>query len=113
MNYAARITGTGSAFPKTRMTNDDLVEKLARSGIETSHQWIVERTGICERRIAELENPAESNSSLGMKAAIEALAMAGKAPGDIDQIVYAERQNRHQCGSLWKHVQCYRPHSPR
>jgi 3-oxoacyl-[acyl-carrier-protein] synthase-3 len=89
MSFAARITGTGSAFPKTTVTNDDLVEKLAALGIETSNQWIVERTGIRERRISDLENPEESNSSLGAAAAMKALDMAGKKPEDIDQIIYA------------------------
>lgn len=88
MSFAARITGTGSAFPENRVTNDDLVEKLAGLGVETSSQWIVERTGICERRISDLENPQESNSSLGAAAAIKALDMAGKKPEDIDQIIY-------------------------
>lgn len=89
MSFAARITGTGSAFPQDRVTNEDLVKKLAGLGVETSEQWIVERTGIRERRISDLENPEESNSSLGTAAATKALEMAGKRPEDIDQIIYA------------------------
>jgi 3-oxoacyl-[acyl-carrier-protein] synthase-3 len=89
MSFAARITGTGSAFPKNNVTNDDLVKKLAGLGVETNNQWIVERTGIQERSISDLENPAESNSSLGAAAAMKALEMAGKKPEDIDQIIYA------------------------
>jgi 3-oxoacyl-[acyl-carrier-protein] synthase-3 len=88
-SYASRITGTGSAFPKTCVTNEDLVKKLANLGIETSDQWIQERTGIRERRIADLENPEESNSSLGVAAVGKAMEMAGKTPEDIDQIIYA------------------------
>lgn len=89
MNYAARITGTGSGFPKKRMTNEDLVEKIARLGVETSEQWISDRTGIRERRISDTENSNEHNSSLGLAASRKALEMAGKTPGDIDQIIYA------------------------
>ncbi len=88
-SFAARITGTGSAFPKNRVTNDDIVKKLQASGIETSDRWIRERTGIRERRIADIENPAEHNSSLGLAAAKKALDMAGKTEKDIDQILYA------------------------
>jgi 3-oxoacyl-[acyl-carrier-protein] synthase-3 len=87
--FAARITGTGSAFPKNRVTNEDIVKKLKASGIETNDQWILERTGIRERRIADIENPAEHNSSLGLAAAKKALDMAGKTEKDIDQILYA------------------------
>jgi 3-oxoacyl-[acyl-carrier-protein] synthase-3 len=89
MNFAARITGTGSAFPKNRVTNDDIVQKLAGVGVSTSDQWIRERTGICERRISDNGNPSEYNSSLGLSAAKNALEMAGKTAQDIDQIIYA------------------------
>jgi len=89
MNFAARITGTGSAFPKNRVTNSNIVKKLGELGIETSEEWIRERTGIYERRISNLENPKEQNSSLAFSAAQKALDMAGKSPEDIDQIIYA------------------------
>jgi len=89
MKFASKITGTGSAFPAKRVTNDDLVQQLAQLGVETTNQWIVDRTGIQERRIADLENPEERNSALGSKAAMRALDMAGKRPKDIDQIIYA------------------------
>jgi 3-oxoacyl-[acyl-carrier-protein] synthase-3 len=82
--YAARITGTGSAFPEKRMTNDEIGTFL-----ETNDEWIRERTGIRERRISDIKNPAEHNSSLGLRAAQQALEMAGKKPEDIDQILYA------------------------
>ena len=52
MNFAAKITGTGSGFPKNRVTNSNIVKKLAKLGIETSEEWIRERTGIYERRIS-------------------------------------------------------------
>ena len=89
MDFAARITGTGSAFPERRITNNDLVQKLAEIGVETNDTWIRERTGIYERRLSDVENPAEHNSSLGCTASQKALEMAGKTPEDIDQIIYA------------------------
>ena len=48
----SRIAGTGSFLPPDRVTNDALVARLARDGIETSDQWIVERTGIHARHFA-------------------------------------------------------------
>ena len=87
-NIASRITGTGSAFPSQRLTNAGLVKLLAEKNIETSDEWIRERTGILERRIAKPGDMAERNSSLGLLAAQRALEMAGKTPQDIDQILY-------------------------
>jgi 3-oxoacyl-[acyl-carrier-protein] synthase III len=45
----SRITGTGSHLPKHRVSNSDLAARLAASGVETSDEWIVERTGIKAR----------------------------------------------------------------
>ena len=89
MAYATQMIGTGSAFPQTIMTNFEIIEKLAAMGIESSEEWVRERTGIRERRISDPDNPLERNSSLGMCAAQEALDMAGKTPADIDLIIYA------------------------
>lgn len=89
MEYAAKITGTGSAFPRNRVTNADISQKLAQSGIETNDSWIRERTGIAERRMSMPGDSEEHNSSLGLAAALNALNMAGKTPLDIDQIIYA------------------------
>jgi 3-oxoacyl-[acyl-carrier-protein] synthase-3 len=89
MEFAARILGTGSAYPEKRLTNDDIARKIAEFGIETSDQWIRDRTGIRERRVADKENGAETNSSLGAEAARKALSMAGKTADEIDQIIYA------------------------
>jgi 3-oxoacyl-[acyl-carrier-protein] synthase-3 len=83
-NFASRIIGTGSAFPKTKLTNEELSKR-----VETSNEWILERTGIQERRIATPGDPNEFNSALGFLAATRALEMAGKTPEDIDQILYA------------------------
>jgi 3-oxoacyl-[acyl-carrier-protein] synthase-3 len=71
------------------MTNDEIALKLTEVGLETSDQWIRERTGIVERRISNVANSAETNSSLGQRAAQKALEMAGRKPEDIDQIIYA------------------------
>jgi len=79
----------GSAFPAKRVTNAELSEKLANLGVNTSDQWIRERTGICERRFSDIDNPDEHNSSLGLAAAQRALAMAGKTANEIDQIIYS------------------------
>lgn len=82
--FSSRIIGTGSAFPETRLTNNELSKR-----VETSDEWIAERTGIHERRVSAPGNPKEFNSSLGAAAAERALEMAGKRPEDIDQIIYA------------------------
>ncbi len=89
MRYAATITGTGRTFPEKRVTNDDIVDRLEKGCITTDDQWIRDRTGIRERRFSSLKNPDEHNSSLGVAAARRALDMAGRTPGEIDQIIYA------------------------
>ena len=82
--YAARITGWGSAFPKKALTNDEISQR-----VETSDEWIRERTGIRERRISDPLDSSEFNSSLGLAAARRALEMSHKAPEDIDLLIYA------------------------
>jgi 3-oxoacyl-[acyl-carrier-protein] synthase-3 len=77
----SRILGTGSYVPERVMTNADL-ERL----VATSDTWIVERTGIRERRIAA---PGEACSDLATHAAARALASAGIAPADLDLILVA------------------------
>lgn len=52
MRRYARITGTGSYLPPRRLTNNDLAAELAQRGLETSDEWIVERTGIRARHFA-------------------------------------------------------------
>jgi 3-oxoacyl-[acyl-carrier-protein] synthase III len=89
MEYAARITGTGSAFPKRVVTNNDITAILAKKNIQTNDKWIRERTGIIQRCFSDLNDPSERNSSLGYEASLKALEMAGKRPEDIDQIIYA------------------------
>jgi 3-oxoacyl-[acyl-carrier-protein] synthase-3 len=86
MTSFSRITGTGSYLPPRRVTNDDLARELAQRGIETSDQWIVERTGIRARHFAE---PDVTSSDLGLEAARKALEAAGRSAGDVDLIIVA------------------------
>ena len=86
MSRYSRITGTGSHLPPRRVTNADLAAELAAKGIETSDEWIVERTGIRARHFAA---PDVSTSDLGVHAARQALEAAGRAPGEIDLIIVA------------------------
>lgn len=74
-----KITGTGSALPEKVLTNFDL-EKM----VDTSDEWITERTGIKERRIADEKT---ATSDLVAEAARKALGMAGLKPEDIDTII--------------------------
>jgi 3-oxoacyl-[acyl-carrier-protein] synthase-3 len=89
MTIAAKITGTGSAFPPGKVTNSYLSTKLAELGVETNDQWIRERTGICERRYSETSKSNGPSATLATQAALRALEMAGKDPLDIDQIIVA------------------------
>ena len=86
MRRYSRITGTGSWLPPRRVTNDDLVAQLAGQGIETSSEWIVERTGISARHFAERDAAA---SDLALQAAHRALEAAGRQAQDIDLIIVA------------------------
>ena len=82
----SRITGTGSFLPPQRVTNAELAEQLARDGIETSDDWIVERTGIRARHFAA---PEMASSDLAVQAARHALEAAGRKPEEIDLIIVA------------------------
>jgi len=77
----SRITGTGSYLPANVVSNDELSKT-----VETSHEWIVERTGIRQRHIAAQE---ESTSDLALHACRNALAAAGRKPEDVDLIILA------------------------
>ncbi len=76
----ARITGTGRGLPARIVTNNDFAEL----GIETSDEWIVERTGIRERR---LSGPEDSTCSMAADASRSAMARAGVQPGELDTII--------------------------
>lgn len=82
----SRIAGTGSMLPERRVTNADLAAQLAARGLETSDEWIVERTGIRARHFAEPDQPA---SELALVAARRALEAAGCTAADIDLLIVA------------------------
>jgi 3-oxoacyl-[acyl-carrier-protein] synthase-3 len=82
----SRITGTGSFLPPRRLSNDDLVAQLAARGIETSDEWIVERTGIRARHFAD---DGVDSSELALHASRHALEAAGCRAQDIDLIIVA------------------------
>ena len=76
----AAVVGTGRGLPAHVMTNHD----FASIGIETSHEWIMERSGISERRVAK---NGETTASMGSEAARHAMAAANVHPGEVDVIV--------------------------
>ena len=86
MRRYSRITGTGSHLPPRRLTNADMVGLLAQRGIETSDDWIVERTGIRARHYASDDVNA---SDLALQACLQALAAAGRKASEIDLIIVA------------------------
>ena len=86
MRRYARITGTGSYLPPRRLTNNDLAAELAQRGLETSDEWIVERTGIRARHFAA---PEVASSDLAMEASRKAIEAAGISAQDIDLIIVA------------------------
>ncbi len=83
----AHITGWGMAVPERVMTNDDIARL-----VETSDEWIRERTGIRERRIA---GPEETTGSLATDAALKALDVANLHPRDVDLIIVATSSPEH------------------
>lgn len=86
MNRYTRITGTGSHLPPRRVTNADLVAEMAASGVDTSDEWIVERTGIRARHFAA---PDVACSDMALDASRHALQAAGLHPQDLDLIIVA------------------------
>ncbi len=86
MRRYSRITGTGSYLPPRRLTNAELAAQLAEQGVETSDEWIVERTGIRARHFADADVAA---SDLALVAAQQAMEAAGAGPSDIDLIIVA------------------------
>lgn len=81
LRWPIEIVGTGASMPEQVVTNDDLCRRL-----ETSNDWIVQRTGIHERRIAA---PDESTLKFATAAGRQALERGGVAPADVDLIICA------------------------
>ncbi len=82
----SRISGTGSYLPPDRVSNADLAARLAKDGIETSDEWIVERTGIRFRHFAAAD---VASSDLALIASRRALEAADCNPGAIDLVIVA------------------------
>jgi 3-oxoacyl-[acyl-carrier-protein] synthase III len=82
----SRIVGTGSCLPPRRLSNDDMARMLAARGVETSDEWIVERTGIRARHFAD---DGVNASDLALTASLAALDWARRKPEEIDLIVVA------------------------
>jgi 3-oxoacyl-[acyl-carrier-protein] synthase-3 len=81
-----RIAGTGSYLPPRRLSNADLVRQLAARGVESSDEWIVERTGIRARHFVD---DGVNASDLAVHAARHALEAAGARADDVDLIIVA------------------------
>jgi 3-oxoacyl-[acyl-carrier-protein] synthase-3 len=95
MSIYARVAGTGSYLPEQRLTNQDLVERLAKSGLETSDEWITTRSGISARHFAAEH---ELTSDLAVKAAQAALTSAGITSEDLDLIILSTSTPDHLGG---------------
>ena len=81
-----RIAGTGSLLPSRRVSNADLAAQLAERGVDTSDEWIVDRTGIQARHFVD---DGVNASDLAVGAAKQALDAAGLVAADIDLIIVA------------------------
>lgn len=97
MKRYGRITGWGKGVPQRVLTNYDL-ERM----VETSDEWIVTRTGIRERRIAE---PGETTASMSVQACLEALERARATPEEVDLIIVATSTPDYLCPPVSSMVQ--------
>jgi 3-oxoacyl-[acyl-carrier-protein] synthase-3 len=86
MSLYSRITGTGSYLPPRKLSNADLVAELAAKGLETSDDWIVERTGIRARHFVA---DGVFSSDLAFEAAKNALKAANRTAQEVDLIIVA------------------------
>ncbi|GJE15873.1 beta-ketoacyl-ACP synthase III [Methylobacterium marchantiae] len=91
------VVGTGSALPARLVTNDELAKT-----VDTSDEWIVQRTGIRQRHLADA---SETTSTLGIKAAAAALEDAGLGPDDIDLVICATSTPDHTFPSVATQIQ--------
>jgi 3-oxoacyl-[acyl-carrier-protein] synthase-3 len=82
----SRIVATGAALPAQAVNNEELARRLAQRGVETSDEWIIARTGIRQRYLAE---EGLTTAELGARAARQALATAGLEAADLDLIIVA------------------------
>lgn len=82
----SKIIGSGGFLPPRVVTNHDLAAELAKRNIETSDDWIVERTGIRQRHLAD---PGVTTSQLATEAARRALLDAGVQASELDLIIVA------------------------
>jgi 3-oxoacyl-[acyl-carrier-protein] synthase III len=86
-----RIAGTGSALPSRRITNDDIA-----TIVDTSDEWIFQRTGIRERRVCDWEK-GESNTQLCTEALRRALEAAGIAAEELDMVIAGTITQERRC----------------
>ena len=89
LRVPVEISGWGMYVPERVMTNEDLARE---TGLDTSDEWIVTRTGIRQRHVT---GPSEATSDLAVGAAREALSCAGLEPADIDLIIVATASPDH------------------
>jgi 3-oxoacyl-[acyl-carrier-protein] synthase-3 len=87
VKWAVEVAGTGAYVPARVVTNDDFAKRL-----DTSDEWIVQRTGIRERRIVA---PGQGTLDLSVHASRQALAEAGLGPDEIDLIILATATPEH------------------
>jgi len=86
MNRFSSVRGTGSYLPPNRVSNAELVAELARRGVESSDEWIVERTGIRARHFVA---DGVFSSDLALEASKRALGAAGMDAASLDLIIVA------------------------
>jgi len=102
LHFRSKILGVGAYLPKQTLTNQDLEAR-----VETSHEWIMERTGIASRHIAA---PEQATSDLAYEASIQALQEAKLTPQDLDAILVATATPDHSLPStaclLQARLQC-------
>ncbi|MEY3719128.1 MAG: 3-oxoacyl-[acyl-carrier-protein] synthase 3 [Pseudomonadota bacterium] len=95
MGRFARIAGTGSYLPELRLSNQDLVDRLAKEGVESSDDWIKTRSGISARHFAAAD---QLTSDLAVKAAQLAIMEAQWNAADIELIILATSTPDHLGG---------------